>query len=470
MRKKYAQRNLGRTFGDSRLQSRFKTLCEHFEMGLTAAIPQICETKAMTKSAYRFFDNKNVTVEKMLQEHRAELESGLSAVHCGRVLQLSDSSELDYTGKKGASTLGSLNYLYQKGMLLHSSVLLSEIGLPLGLLWQNYIVRSEEDFGKSEERMGLPIEEKETQRWLDHFEEGQNWLTHASQTCPETELVYVADSEADIMELFQSRRMQNAHLLIRSKHDRLLADKTSHLYSTLRALVPQGRYEQQIVDAKTLLKRTAILEVRFCPVQLVQHRKVKSKPNRSVVQFQAIHIKEIDPPEGLDKPIEWVLLTTLPVTSFEEALTVIRYYLLRWLIERFHYLLKSGGAAVEELQLERVHRLQNAVTIYSIATFKAFKIRYWAEKCPSGKISEAGISPVEYQALYIYAHHAVDKKIVFDPDNQPTIEHFCEVLGRIAGFMPSSRQKLPGLKIISRALLKLRHITDAYLIFCQRTE
>lgn len=385
----------------------------------------------------------------MIRAHRTEFEAQFSDGAKRRLLQISDSTELDFTGKKGAAQLGSLNYVHQ-----------------LGMLWQSYTVRRDEGFGRSKERLGLPIGQKETHRWLEHFEQGQALCRER----PGLEVVYVADSEADIMELYQCRKEERMHLLVRSKHDRLLAGGTSRLYAQVRARPCAGAYRLQVTDPRTQEERTATLEVRFAPVELAQHRKVGSKPDRSVVRLCAVEAREVAPPAGTAQPITWVLLTSLPVGSLADALQAIAYYVLRWLIERFHYLLKSGGAEVEKLQLETPHRLQNAVTAYSIAAFKALKIRYWAERSPQSDIYQAGVTPLEHEALYAYAQKKGGHSVVLDAQSPPSIEHYCVLLGSIGGFMPSKKQPLPGFIVLTRALQKLDTIVDAYLLFCQRTE
>jgi hypothetical protein len=467
MRTSYSKRAVGQGFGDSRLRRRFQGICELFGQGMSQTIPQVCLKKSQAKAVYRFFAHSHITPQKMIATHRSEFATPFLSGAPHRLLQISDSTELDYTGKKGAAQLGHLNYIHQKGMLLHSSLLFNAVGLPIGLLWQSFVLRrDEEGFGKSESRLSLPIEKKETYRWLEHFEQGQDFC----QQHADTELIYVADSEADITELFQCRREERMHLVVRSKHNRLLADKSAKLYERVSANPPVGRYELKMTHPVTQAERIVTMEVRFCPVKLTQHRQIKSKPDRSTIQFCAIQAREIDPPADIIEPIEWVLLTTLPVKSLEDALQIIDYYILRWLIERFHYLLKSGGADIEKLQLETAERLQNAITAYSVAAFKALKIRYWAEKSPESDIYQAGITPIEHEALYIYAQKAVDKTIVFAPNEPPSIAQFCKVLGQIGGFSPSKKQILPGFKILTRSLDKLKTIVEAYLIFCQRTE
>jgi hypothetical protein len=141
----------------ARLLRSFQSLCGLFGQGMSRTIPQICLNKSQAKAAYRFFAHQHITPQKMISVHRSELEALFLSDAPRRLLQISDATESDYTGKKGAAQLGSLNHVHQKGMLLHNSLLLSDSGLPLGLLWQRFVLRREEGFGKSEARLKLPI-------------------------------------------------------------------------------------------------------------------------------------------------------------------------------------------------------------------------------------------------------------------------------------------------------------------------
>ncbi len=336
----------------------------------------------------------------------------------------------------------------------------------MGLLRQSYVVRRDEYFGHAAERKALPFEEKESHRWKEHFLEGQALC----EECPGLEGVFIADREADIMELFHAHTCDRMHLVVRSRHDRKLADGLGNLYGHLSAQPTKGGYRTTVLHPDLKKEREVDLEVRFCRVDLKLHKALPVKRGLPSVALYAVEAREVGPPPDIKDPVHWVLLTTLPVEDLEQALEVIGYYVLRWLIERFHYLLKSGGAGVEELQLHEPRRLQNAITAYSIAALNVFKIRYWAEKSPETDIYQAGITEVEHRVLYTYAGQRIDSKVSFNPDKPPTVEHFCVILGQLGGFLPSKRQPLPGLKILSRAIQKLNAMVDAYLILCQRTE
>lgn len=461
MRKTNTQRELGNEFGDSRLKARFTQTVKQLGGNLSSSIPQAAGTKKDTKGMYRFFDNKSVEPQKMLAAHRADFLEDADKKLSGLFFQLTDTVEMDFTGKKSSKKLGPMNYANRRGLYQQNSLIANAKGVVMGLLHQSYVIREDKDFGQAEARKALPFEQKESYRWKEHFLQGQALC----EEHPELQGVFIADREADIMELFLSRTCDRMHLLIRSKQNRKLADEWGNLYEHLGAQSAQGTYRIQVIDPQQKKERTAELEVRFCKVDIKLYKARPLKRGLPAVTLYAVEAREINPPAAIEKPIRWVLLTTLPVEDFQQAMLVIGYYQMRWLIERFHYLLKSGGANVEELQLEEPDRLKNAITTYSIAVLNTFKIKYLAEKVPETTIYEAGISPVEYQVLYTYVHKRVDPKVRFDPEHPPNVAEFCRVLGQLGAFFPSKRQPLPGLKILSRAIQKLNTLVDSYLTF-----
>jgi hypothetical protein len=473
MRIPSTQRNLQSEFGDSRLVSRYQKIISNLSKDLTQSLPAVFASRSQAQATYRFFDNKNVNIQKMLHlQHRKLTElfnqfKDPPIIKTQRFLWVCDGSELDFTKKKSATKLGPLNYRRQMGMLLHSSILTTDQGVPIELAYQSYTVRSEENFGKSIERSSLPLEKKEGFKWVEHFKKAQSYV----ESHNEIELVFLADSEADMIELMQKRTNNRMHFLVRSKFNRTSADDdTQKIYTKISGHECVGTYRAQITDPKTGQERDAELEVRFCPVSITQQRQMKSTPDRSIVDLNLVEVKEINIKDGTTNPIEWRLLTSLPITDLESALEVIQMYIMRWVIERFHFLLKSGGAEIEELQLETEQRLQNAVTIYSVSLFKALKLKFAAEKTPDAPAKDFGVTKIEQEALLAYAKPTIGRSMHKPATDQLTIEEFCIILGQIGGFSPSKRQKIPGLKIMSRALAKFDTILKAYLLFCQRTE
>lgn len=204
----------------------------------------------------------------------------------------------------------------------------------------------------------------------------------------------------------------------------------------------------------------ALVEIRFIPVVFPQNRKIVRKTNRTKISLFAILAKEINAPDDVS-PILWRLITTLPLEKAEDAVEFTRYYALRWVQERFPFLLKSGGANVESFQLKNLHRLKNAMTCSSMAALNALKIHFAAKNQPEMPAFDLGVTSQQYQALCFYINHTVGE-LRLDPNIPPSIALFAVNWASIVGFKPSKTYPIPGLKILHRALLKLDIITEVF--------
>lgn len=448
-------------FGDKRLDRRLGKIHSSLVSGLEKTIPQQNPLWKNTKGAYRFFDNDNVKPAGIIQSHVRTFESAFSEGRRNRYLQLSDTVEFDFTYKKGAADLGPLNYEFRKGIQSHNSMIINDLGSTVGLLQQTHTNRDAAGFGKSEERWKLPLEEKESYRWYQHFQTGQQMC----KKYPHLEWIYVADREADFMELLTIPRVPNMHYIIRSQYNRNLANEDLKLWDYLAIQPIQSTYSIKVTDAKTKRKKKVKVNLRSAQVAIQLLNKTASGSKLPPVKLTAIEVKQVNYGKKNKSHVRWVLLTTLPVESVKGAKEIVTYYVWRWQIERYHYLLKSGGANIEDLQLHTKERLMNAISTYSIAAMDVMKLRYIAENQPGTPIYEIGITPLEHRVLFEYVHHRIDPKVKFRPSVVPTVEEFCILLGRIGGFFPSKRQPLPGLKILNRAASKFAGLVDFFSIF-----
>ena len=446
-------------FKDKRLEYRFSKVCERLSESLSTSVAQAATTWGETKAIYRFWDNRRVTPERQLAFHYKKLEGCLnSACNTGFILQLSDSVELDFTGKRCGKLLGPLSFVRQRGLILHNSLLVSSSGCPLGLLKQSFLQRRDEDFGKKRQRASAPMETKESSRWLRHLQAGEEFCRqNPTLTC-----VYVADREADIMQLLAHTRVTNMHFVIRSHYNRSLCQEAGQLRDAVDKTPVAGTYRLMLRCSPKRSARKTTLQLRFCSVCVAA-----PKPGQAPVSLYVVDVQEINPYIKGDELVHWRLLTTLPLENFQQALQIVRFYSLRWLIERFHFALKSGGAQVEELQLATPQRLKNAITSYSIASMEALSLRYWAEKTPQADVYSIGVTPLECEVLFIYAQKRLKLKTAFDPQKPPNVQQYCILLGQITGFFPSKRQPIPGVKILARSLEKLQVLVDAYVTFFQ---
>jgi len=166
--------------------------------------------------------------------------------------------------------------------------------------------------------------------------------------CPGTQLVNVGDREADVYEVFVLSRKLQQDVLVRAAWNRAVDHEERYLWDVLEAAPVAGTVTVTVPRQGTQPGRTATLTVQFAAVTLKppRHRAQEHLPTLPVYGVLA---REIAPPAGV-KPIEWLLLTTVPVMTLAEACERIQWYSCRWVIEIYHKILKSG-CRIETRQL-----------------------------------------------------------------------------------------------------------------------
>ena len=430
--------------GDERLNKRFGGCFEAFAHHMEESIPSAMQDIHQAKAVYRFYDNDRVSYDKLLD---AEREASLSTKYCCRRLFIQDTTKLDFSSKRSATNLGCLNYIRQKGMFLHNHLVVSPQGVPIGLFAQHYYARSADSLGSGQQHKYDPIEEKESYRWLAQWQQMQEYV--ADQ--PDSEAIMVADREADIHEVLQSRQQAHCHYLIRSRHNRKLDGQDVRLWDVLGNSPERGQYSLELTDEKTGKTRTCQVAVRYGCYTLQAPHRTKKQGKCQPVTLHAVEAKPVNP-KG--KAICWRLLSSLPVKSLADAKMLIRYYSYRWRIERLHYIMKSGAKA-EELQLATPEQLQKAVTLLSIVSAHLLQLMHYARLHPEVSIKQLGIPQLEWQALQAYQGKGNTGKTGSDP---PSVGQWIRWLTALVGFKTSKRQPWPGVKRLWMALRKWQHI------------
>ena len=294
-------------------------------------------------------------MDKLLQSH---YEATLKRIGEEKiVLVVQDTTSLNYSAHPLTEGLGPISPKPQGvvGLLLHDSMAFNLAGTPLGLLDVQCWARDPETVWQKGVSSAGPIEQKESQKWLRSFHK----VSAAKKRCPHTTLISVADREADIYELFHRAVIDpcKVQLLVRAKHDRLLADGQGRLWEHI-AKQPVAATEVLSVPRQgKRAPREARLEVRFGPVKLTPPRKLEFKE----LHITAIMAQEIDCHPGIE-PLQWMLLTTMAVENFDEAVEKLGWYAKRWGIEVYHRTLKSG-CKIEERQLGSADRLEACLAI-----------------------------------------------------------------------------------------------------------
>lgn len=321
--------------GDRRRHIRLIKMVSDLAAQPNASVPQASGDWAGTQGAYDFWSNKRVKAEKIRCAHQ---KSTLERVLKHQTIVVSqDTSELNFSHHNSKKGMGHLDNKNCRGLKIHSVFCVSPQGVPLGVLHQQVWARDMKKIGKKHSRNKKEIKEKESQRWLKS-------LSITEEVIPEkVRVVTVADREADIYEFLAAPRQVNSELLIRAHHNRLVKKEKS-----MEKLKTAIAAEAKVGETSLELHRTPSRDSRICHLTLRQ-MSVELQPPQTHINYndlkpipiQVILAEEENPPRG-EKPISWLLLTTLKINDFNDVIQCLRWYSYRWLIERYHYVLKSG--------------------------------------------------------------------------------------------------------------------------------
>jgi hypothetical protein len=457
--------------GDERLKKRFTTLVETFVENPAGSIPEACGSWAATQAAYRFFDNEAMEPERVIAAMAAATAGRCPGVP--RVLAVQDTTSLDFTAHTDTDGLGPLEHPDHRGLFVHTALALDpQSGVPLGVLSQAVWARDVRTVGKRHQRHDVPVEGKESARWLISLKETQARLGSTVQ------VITVADREADVYELFVLAQQVGGDWLIRARHDRNLVGLEQHLVA---------RVEDQPVCTTTTIElprsndreaRPAALEVRRAQVELVPPERHKGDiaawwaehPDAeplvpkvmAPVSVGVVLVTEVAPPPDVT-PVRWLLLTNRPVETTEQALECVEWYRLRWVIERYHFVLKSG-CQIEKLQLETAERLRRALVVYSVVAWRLLWLTYEARAHPDAPAS-AVFADLSWQLVWRKACPKVPL-----PVTPPPLRTTVRQIAQLGGFLGRKGDGEPGVKTLWRGLCRLRDMEAGARLIHERPD
>ena len=446
----------GADMGDVRLTARLLQLTGQFYDKPTANIPQACGSVHAAKAAYRFLDNEKVQWPAILAPHYQTTETRIREQRV--VLAAQDTTTLNYSTHPQTEGLGYIcDSESVRGLIVHDTMTFTSEGVPLGLLDLQCWARSQ--MGSKHERHGKPIEEKESFKWLQSYQA----VSAVQNRCRKTMLVVMADREADIHELFaqQAATRHGAQLLIRAERSRnrqVLGDDDSHeaLWPVLEQQPIIGERELLVPPAENRNARKATLAVRAVSVVLKPPRR---KSHLAAVPIWAVYAKEIDAPEGVEG-LEWMLLTTVAVTSKEDAFQRLSWYARRWGIEVYHRILKSG-CGVESRQLENSRRLSNCLAVDLIVAWRIFHMVAMGEQAPDVPCT-VYFTASEWRALTTFV-----TKTKVPPPTPPSLNEAVRMLANLGGHLGRKNDGHPGAEVLWRGMARLADIDAAYQLYSE---
>ena len=431
----------GCNMSDKRLHNRLESILETLSRDPQKSIPSNCEAWSETQATYRFLSNNAISANDILQGHsRATVERVKEEPV---VLVAQDTTFINLATEDRKKEMGTLVCKNKNEFLLHPSVVFTPERTNLGVLHHTLWKRPE---GKAADRYHTAIEEKESYRWITSYK----MSCQLQKQHPNTVVVNIGDRESDIYELFLENEKadleERAEFIIRAKSNRLIDtddDESRYLWDELTEKVSAGTYQTTLERTKYRQKRTATFEVKYKEVIFTRGR--RKGGNLPAVSVTAVYAKEINQPEG-EKQITWMLLTSLPVETLEQAQTIIGWYRARWEIEIYFRVLKSG-CKVEELRLESDERIEKAFAIYMIIAWRLHRITMLAREKPEIPCNEV-FADKEWRLIYLLQMKKKAKRV-------PTIKEMVRLVAMRGGFLGRKGDGEPGAETIWRGYVKV---------------
>lgn len=446
----------GCNFKDERLGKRFRSLLEQLASSPGDSIPLVCQDWANTKAAYRFFDNGRVNEEQILRGH-FQATRDRAAATAAPILIMHDTTEFTYkredidaVGKTriniaGAYRDGTPRLYTACGILMHSSLAVTTDGLPLGLtaikFWSRKKFKGTNALKKRINPTRVPIEEKESIRWLDNLKQSTSLLQDAARC------VHIGDRESDIYELFCTAQDVGTKFLLRTCVDRLAGDGEHTVATEMADIHCKGLHRVEVRDRHGKVC-TAVLELRFRRIQILPP--IGKKSRYPALGLTVLHATERGTPPDRD-PIDWKLITNLPVTTRVQAIEKLQWYALRWKIEVFHKILKSGCQA-EQSKLRTAERLVNLLATFCILSWRIFWLTMISRATENAKASLA-FTQLEIEILNRLASSG--KPLA---GRSSSLQSCLTQLACLGGYLNRASDGPPGNLVIWRGMSRLTDI------------
>ena len=442
----------GTGFGDARLGGRLRKLMSRLDGALGQPIPLACEDWANTKAAYRFLSNASVNEGPILAGH-FQATARRAAASEGLILVLQDTTEFVYQREtpenigftkhvnSGRDKEGRWRQHKLCGLLMHASLAITLEGLPLGLtavrFWTRPQFKGLLALKRKVNQTRVPIETKESMRWLENMRASTSLLGNAER------LIHIGDRENDIYEFYCATQELGTHFVVRTCVNRLAGDGKHTVATEMAEVAVAGHHQFEIADGSS-----AKLALKYKRINLLPPiGKARRYPPLSLT---VIHATEVNPPEGR-RPIDWKLLTDLPVESADQAIEKMAWYAMRWKIELFFKILKSGCNA-EKLKLRTAERLTNLIAIFCILSWRVFWMTMLGRVLPNEK-PEYALTAAEIGVIDQLAARAGRNRA-----QNPKLSQYLREIARLGGYLARNHDPPPGNMIMWRGWSRLMDI------------
>jgi hypothetical protein len=437
------------SLGDKRLDNRLRTAVESMTKGSQLSILNACGARHTAKAFYSLLGNEKFSLEKISEKVWEATSKRIQAGGLTNILLVQDTSDINLNGHKKTKNLGySSEHIL--GVKLHSCLALTSDGVPLGLIAQQYYTRETAKMDLSrEEAKKRPIEEKESFRWLETARDALKRLPEGINS------IILCDREGDFYEFYADMLKLQTSFVIRLVQNRKTVDG-SYSIQQLRRTKACGEIEVTVPrNSRTNTQaRTIKMELAYCKVEITRPHTINRNAAPDSLTFNLIRITEIGESK---ETIEWLLATNLPLSNTEDAMEIVTYYIQRWKIERFHFVLKSG-CQVEKIQQRTYERIQPVILIYSVIAVFILAMTYLARTLPDMPCN-VFLEEEEWKILY----RLITRKK--KPPGKPySLKLAVAYLGELGGYKRTKSDGEYGAKVIWKGLIRLFDAID----FAQR--
>lgn len=431
--------------GDKRRTSRLQTVAKNMLASPEQSLPAQNDCWSDVKAVYRLFDCDEVTYTSIASGHWENTKQ----TKPGTYLLISDTTDIDHFTHQATLGLGMLGSGTGRGLQQHSCLMFDcdrkqVIGQAGGMLHK---------------RKRVSKNETRKQR-LERFRESSLWGAVVDQVgSPPTgsHWIHVFDAYGDNFEAMCHIAQNQCDFVIRAaKFHRTVCDQNGEeisLEETLESAEKLGSYDLFIRSRQGVKSRTAKIEVSATKFTFSAPRICSSWVKQcgiSSITVNAVIVSEVSAPEGV-KPIRWVLLTTLPVETFEQAWTVIDHYEHRWLIEEYHKVLKTG-CSLERHALREASRLEPLIGLIGVIGTRLLQLKLL------GRHDHQAQARSHVPAGWLRAMRLARPKVQL---TGMTVYQFIRELAKMGGFLGRKHDGEPGWQTVWRGYRKLQSLLDA---------
>lgn len=440
----------GAVLGDPRRTRRLVALVDQLCRHPGGTLPDKLNRPPDLRAFYRLMNRPEVTHEVLIGSHGDATRQRVGALGCGVVLQLHDATELDFTTKTTLlEQLGQIGQGTRRGYICHNSLAVrADTGETLGLLSQLLHHRADVPDGET-----VPQARARADR------ASRLWVRGAAACGPAPEgmvCVDISDSLSDTFEYLAYEVTHARPFVLRAKENRKLVQPVAgqrYLLDAARQVPSAGSRPLQVLGSPQRSARQTTVQIALVAVQLAVPRKHMGAYAKRPLDLWVIRVWEPQTPAG-EEPLEWMLLTNVPVTQLAEAQERIAWYERRPIIEELHKGMKTG-CGVEKMQFEKIERLEPAIAVISAVATTLLRLRDAARAADADQRPATAVVDAEY--VEVLASH-YGKRM----GPRPTILSFYKQVARLGGHQNRKGDGFPGWITLWRGWMKLQSMVDGY--------